>query len=68
MKGRYAAFWNSHVAEQPAGEMVRTLALGGFGGILIDRAWISAALRPNLLRNSGSGPWSASISGTASSI
>ncbi len=59
MKGRYGAFWNSHVAEQPAGEMVRTLALGGFGGILIDRAGYvdrGAALEAELTRQLGVRP------------
>jgi phosphoglycerol transferase len=59
MRGRYGAFWNSHVAEQPAGEMVRTLAFAGFGGILIDRAGYEdrgAALETELARQLGASP------------
>jgi phosphoglycerol transferase len=59
MRGRYAACWQSHVADQPTGEMVRMLALAGFGGISIDRKGYpnqSAALEAELARHLGVEP------------
>lgn len=37
IKGREGDIWNRMIAAKPTGEMVETLALGGFGGIYLDR-------------------------------
>jgi phosphoglycerol transferase len=41
MRGRPGDGWRARVAEKPLPELVRTLALAGFGGLLLERAGFS---------------------------
>jgi phosphoglycerol transferase len=44
MRGTYGDAWQARLAEQPAGELLDSLALAGFGGLLLDRQGVRAGL------------------------